>query len=183
MQLPIDCFSWLPPHPPPRARWIALVWIGFRSAHGHKGGSQTDVIVFEEIVFMFRGECFWIYNDCVKERLGNILAGRTKNGGGTWKGQYWIETLYLCLSRCYQTRKGNAVVTTRRVLKVRLLFCVLGPRTNFVAHRRSPWLNSLTVFVVFLIRTVLEIRPGPLPYTFQVNDSLCNLTLCSTEYW
>ena len=37
--------------------------------------------MFEEIVFMFRGECFWIYNDCVKERLGNILAGRTENGG------------------------------------------------------------------------------------------------------
>jgi len=141
MQLPIDCFSWLPPHPPPRARWIALVWIGFKSAHGHKGGSQTDVIVFQEIVFMFIGECFWIYNHCVKQRLGNILASRTEYGG-TWKGQNWMETLYLCLSCCYQTRKGNAVVTTLRGQMVQLMFCVLGLRYQF----RGPETVTLAEF-------------------------------------
>lgn len=166
MQLPIDCFSWLPPHPPPRARWIALVWIGFKSAHGHKGGSQTDVIVFEEIVFMFRGECFWIYNHCVKQRLGNILASRTENGG-TWKGQYWVETLYLCLSRCYQTRKGNAVVTTRRGRMVRLLFCVLGlpykirgPETVTLAQFRHG-------FLIFLIKYYLILGQDRFPACFQ----------------
>jgi hypothetical protein len=148
MQLPIDCFSWVPPLL--RARLIALVWIGFKSAHGHKGGSQADVIVcFEEIVFVFRGECFWIYNHSVKQRFGNIFGQPYRKCGYMKRAVLGRDFMCVSITLLSDTWGGCSGNDISPLNGYDYWFVFWNSRIQFVARKRLSWLKSAPVFLVF----------------------------------